>query len=264
MAGTRATGQDHLPARVAGLAQLVRHAGVGEREGRGDADAERVVRDELGVLGELRPEPPAVAGEHDAQLEGSQVGDRHDPVGGAAAQLDRDLEGVLPGGVEDRVDAVRREGADPVGEAVAVGDRDRAEGAQVVVVARDAVPMTVTPRATASWTPNAPTAPAAPCTSSVSPSVTSRVSSTRSEVSRATGSAAAVSQSRPAGLRAKSVGQGVLGVGAGHGRGQHLVAHRDAGDALARPRRRRRPLPRRGSPAKDVGVMSCIQPRRIL
>nr|WP_322748550.1 MULTISPECIES: hypothetical protein [unclassified Frankia] len=151
--------------RVAGLTQLVGLAGVGEREALGDADAQAAVGGEAGVIGELGPGLAAVGGEGNAQLGG----------------------------------------ADPVDEAVAVGDGDRAEGAQIVVVALGGGADDGGAAGHGELDADEPTTLAASCTSSVSPPVTLSVSSTRSEVSAATGSAAADSQSRPAGLGAKCV-----------------------------------------------------------
>lgn len=62
--------------------------------------------------------------------------------------------------------------------------------------------MTVAPRAAASWTAAEPTAPDAPCTSSVSPAETASSSSTRAAVAVAMGSAAASAQPRPSGFGA--------------------------------------------------------------
>lgn len=62
------------------------------------------------------------------------VGDGDDAVRGAAAQLDRGFQGVVPGRVEHGVDALRSGGTNPFGETVAVNDGDGAEGAKVVVV----------------------------------------------------------------------------------------------------------------------------------
>ncbi|GAA2611841.1 MmyB family transcriptional regulator [Paractinoplanes durhamensis] len=66
-------------------------------------------------------------------VRGRRVGDRDDPVRGAAAQGDRIRQSALAGGVEDGVHALRRQRLDPGDQALAVRCRQRTQLSQVAV-----------------------------------------------------------------------------------------------------------------------------------
>jgi len=96
---------------------------LGEREGLRDREPEAPGLDQLADLAERVDRAASVpAAEPHPVLSGAtEVGDRHD-VPGAAGELDELGKHPAPGDVERGVGAVRREHANPPGQALAVGD----------------------------------------------------------------------------------------------------------------------------------------------
>ena len=134
----RSAGQQHeLPAHVALLAHPVRLGNLGEGEGLRDREREAPGFDQLADLAERVDRAAGVpAAEPHPVLPGAaEVGERDD-VPGAAGELDELGQHPAPGDVERDVNAVGRERANPLDEALAVGDRLGPQRAQVVVVGR--------------------------------------------------------------------------------------------------------------------------------
>jgi hypothetical protein len=105
------------------LADAVRLRDLGEREGLRDREREAPGLDQLADLGERVDRAASVpaAERHPVLLRATEVGDRHDVLR-AARELDELGQDAAPGDVERGVDAVRRERANPPGEALAVSD----------------------------------------------------------------------------------------------------------------------------------------------
>ena len=70
----------------------------------------------------------------DAGVRGVE-GDQREHAFGCSGQLDRHGNLAAAGGVEDRIDALRSDGADPFQQSVTVGNGYRADRPQVVVIA---------------------------------------------------------------------------------------------------------------------------------
>src|SRR5690349_24597411 len=122
-------------AHVTVLADAVRLRDLGEREGLRDREREAPGLDQLADLGERVDRAASVpaAEPHPVLLRASEVGDRHDVLR-TARELDELGQDAAPGDVERRADAVGSERANPLDEALAVGDGLGAQRAQVVVV----------------------------------------------------------------------------------------------------------------------------------
>src|ERR1700722_7987396 len=129
--------QHELPARVTVLADAVRLRDLGEREGLHDRAREAPGLDQLADPGERMDRAAGVpaAEPHPVLLRATEVGDRHDVLP-AARELDELGQDAAPGDVERRADAVRRERANPPGEALAVSNRLGAQRAKVLVAGR--------------------------------------------------------------------------------------------------------------------------------
>src|ERR1700723_1003698 len=129
--------QHELPAHVTVLADAVRLRDLGEREGLRDREREAPGVDQLADLGERVDRAAGVpaAEPHPVLLRATEVGDRHDVLR-AARELDELGQDAASGDVERRVDAVGRERANPLDEALAVGDGLGPQRAKVLVVCR--------------------------------------------------------------------------------------------------------------------------------
>ena len=119
------------------LADAVRLRDLGEREGPRDREREAPGLDQLADLAERVDRAAGVpaAEPHPVLPRAAEVGDRHDVLR-AARELDELGQDAAPGDVERGVDAVRRERANPPGQALAVGDGLGPQRAKVVVVGR--------------------------------------------------------------------------------------------------------------------------------
>src|SRR3954470_13666578 len=127
--------QDQLAADMPLLAETMCFGRLGERERALDRDLEAAGLDQRGRLRQAFERATlGAAGDLDAELGRLEAGDRGDAAG-VAGELDQIGEAVAAGGVEREVDAVRRERADALRHAVAVGRRLSAERAQELVVA---------------------------------------------------------------------------------------------------------------------------------
>src|ERR1700678_952949 len=138
VAATASADQQHeLPAHVTVLADAVRLRDLGEREGLHDREREAPGPDQLADLGQRVDRAAGVpaAEPHPMLLRATEVGDGHDVLR-TARELDELGQDAAPGDVERGVDAVRRERADPLDEALAVGDGLGPQRAKVLVVGR--------------------------------------------------------------------------------------------------------------------------------
>jgi hypothetical protein len=122
---------------VALLAHPVRLGHLGEREGLRDREREAPGLDQLADLAERVDRAASVpaAEPHPVLLRASEVGDRHDVLR-AAGEFDELGQHPAPGDVERDVDAVGSERANPLDEALAVGDGLGPQRAKVLVVGR--------------------------------------------------------------------------------------------------------------------------------
>src|SRR4051812_41810866 len=126
--------EHELSAHVTLLAHAVRVARLGEREGLRDRRLQAPRLEQRRGLAERLGGPEvAAAGDLDAERRGAEVGDRRH-AGRVAGERDEVRHGALARGVEREVDALGRERADALDEAVAVGRRLGAERPQEVVV----------------------------------------------------------------------------------------------------------------------------------
>jgi hypothetical protein len=135
VAAASADQQHELPAHVTVLADAVRLRDLGEWEGLRDREREAPGLDQLADVGD-RVDRAAVrpaAERHPVLLRATEVGDRHDVLR-AARELDEFGQDAAPGDVERHVDAVGRKRANPLDEALAVGDGLGAQRAQVIMV----------------------------------------------------------------------------------------------------------------------------------
>ena len=133
------------------LADAVRLRDLGEREDLRDREREAPRLDQLADLSEHVDRAASIpaAERHPVLLRATEVGDRHDVLR-AARELDELGQDAAPGDVKRGVDAVRRERANPPGEALAVGDGLAPSERRYSWFAGLAVPITRAPRTAAS------------------------------------------------------------------------------------------------------------------